>query len=59
MPTLITGPAYLEATGNKVKVIEEFVGRVCTGDKDISIARMRKLIQPPRASARMQASTMG
>ena len=41
MPTLIPGPAYVEATGNKIKVVEEFVGRACTGDKGVSIARMR------------------
>lgn len=41
MPVLVPGPAYLEAVGNKTKVIEEFVGRIGTGHRQVSIARMR------------------
>jgi len=41
MPILVTHPSYVQAAGNKPKVIEEFVGRIRTGDKQISIARMR------------------
>lgn len=41
MPILVPGPAYVEAAGNKPKVIEEFVGRISTGTGDVSVARMR------------------
>ena len=41
MPTLIEQPARIEAAGNKPKLIEEFVGRVKSGDSAVSIARMR------------------
>jgi mannose-6-phosphate isomerase-like protein (cupin superfamily) len=41
MPTLITKPSVVEAAGSKPKLIEEFVGRVNTGTKDVSIARMK------------------
>jgi mannose-6-phosphate isomerase-like protein (cupin superfamily) len=41
MPELITGPARIEAAGNLPKLIDEFVGRVNTGDSEVSIARMR------------------
>jgi mannose-6-phosphate isomerase-like protein (cupin superfamily) len=41
MPTLIESPARVEAAGNKPKIIEEFVGRVCTRNEMLSIARMR------------------
>ena len=41
MPKLITRPAVVEAAGNKPKRIEEFVGRVNTGDEHISVALMR------------------
>jgi len=41
MPTLVSHPSYVQAAGNKPKVIEEFVGRIRTGDKQVSIARMR------------------
>jgi mannose-6-phosphate isomerase-like protein (cupin superfamily) len=40
MPELIQGPARVEAAGNKPKVIEEFVGRVNTGEGRVSVARM-------------------
>jgi mannose-6-phosphate isomerase-like protein (cupin superfamily) len=41
MPTLISQPTRVEAVGNKPKLIDEFVGRVNTGDSRLSIARMR------------------
>jgi mannose-6-phosphate isomerase-like protein (cupin superfamily) len=41
MPTLIPEPTRVEAAGNKPKLIDEFVGRVNTGDAQVSIARMR------------------
>ena len=41
MPVLVPGPAYVQAAGNKTKVIEEFIGKICTGDTDVSVARMR------------------
>jgi mannose-6-phosphate isomerase-like protein (cupin superfamily) len=41
MPDLVPGPSYVQAFGNKVKVIEEFIGRLTTDTVDVSIARMR------------------
>jgi mannose-6-phosphate isomerase-like protein (cupin superfamily) len=41
MPELIEGPSTVEAAGNRPKRIDEFVGRVNTGDERVSIARMR------------------
>ncbi len=41
MPQLISAPTVIPAAGNKPKVIEEFVGRVNSGDAAVSIARMR------------------
>lgn len=41
MPQLIEAPAVVEAVGNKPKKIEEFAGRVRTGQDRISVARMR------------------
>ncbi|MEO6325742.1 MAG: cupin [Thermoanaerobaculia bacterium] len=38
---LIQNPTVIEAAGNKPKRIEEFVGRVNTGDDRLSIARMK------------------
>ncbi len=40
MPTLISGPTRVAAVGTKPKVIEEFVGRVNTGEERVSVARM-------------------
>lgn len=40
MPRLIPTPTTIAAAGNKPKRIEEFVGRVCTGDVTVSVARM-------------------
>ena len=41
MPTLIAAPTRVEAAGNKPKIIEEFVGRVNSGESRLSVARMR------------------
>jgi hypothetical protein len=41
MPELIERPATIEAAGTKPKRIDEFVGRVNTGEERVSIARMR------------------
>lgn len=41
MPTLIAAPKVIEACGNKPKRIEEFVGRVNSGEARLSIARMK------------------
>jgi quercetin dioxygenase-like cupin family protein len=40
MPELIAEPAVVEAAGKKPKVIEEYVGRVNTGEARLSVARM-------------------
>ena len=40
MPKLIDDPTIIEAAGTKPKLIEEFIGRVNSATKDISIARM-------------------
>jgi hypothetical protein len=41
MPDLIESPARVEAAGTKPKLIEEYVGRVNTGEERVSVARMR------------------
>jgi mannose-6-phosphate isomerase-like protein (cupin superfamily) len=41
VPTFIPGPKRVEAAGNKPKLIDEYVGRVSTGDAHVSIAHMR------------------
>jgi mannose-6-phosphate isomerase-like protein (cupin superfamily) len=41
MPELIDGPSTIEAAGTKPKRIDEFVGRVNTGEARVSIAQMR------------------
>jgi mannose-6-phosphate isomerase-like protein (cupin superfamily) len=41
MPELIEGPSRVEAAGTKPKLIDEFVGRVNTGEARLSVARMR------------------
>lgn len=41
MPTVIDAPTVVAAAGNKPKRIEEFVGRVNSGDDSVSVARMR------------------
>ncbi len=40
MPRLIEKPTIIEAAGNKPKKIEEFAGRVNSGQSNVSIARM-------------------
>jgi mannose-6-phosphate isomerase-like protein (cupin superfamily) len=40
MPVLIKSPTRIEAAGNKPKLIEEFIGRVNSGEGRLSIARM-------------------
>ena len=40
MPRLIEGPSVVQAVGTPPKTIQEFVGRVNTGDARLSIARM-------------------
>lgn len=41
MPRLIETPTVIEAAGTKPKLIEEFVGRVNTGQAHTSVARMK------------------
>ncbi len=41
MATRIDGPSIIEAAGNKPKIIEEYFGRVNSGDAGVSIAQMR------------------
>jgi mannose-6-phosphate isomerase-like protein (cupin superfamily) len=41
MPELIAKPTRIEAAGNKPKLIDEYIGRVNSGDAGISIAHMR------------------
>lgn len=40
MPRLIEEPTVIAAAGNKPKRIEEYVGRVNTGHRHVSVARM-------------------
>jgi mannose-6-phosphate isomerase-like protein (cupin superfamily) len=41
MPELIESPARVEAAGSKPKLIDEYVGRVNTGEGRVSVAHMR------------------
>jgi ethanolamine utilization protein EutQ (cupin superfamily) len=41
VPQIIESPSRVEAAGTKPKLIDEFVGRVNTGEARVSIARMR------------------
>ena len=41
MPQLIDHPTRIEAAGNKPKLIDEYVGRVNSGDSKVSVAHMR------------------
>jgi len=41
MPKLIQNPSRIRAAGNKVKIIDEFGGRVNSQNTELSIARMR------------------
>jgi quercetin dioxygenase-like cupin family protein len=40
MPRLIKQPSVIEAAGTKPKLIEEFAGRVNSGHKSVSVAKM-------------------
>jgi mannose-6-phosphate isomerase-like protein (cupin superfamily) len=41
MPVLIERPSIVRAAGNRPKVIEEYIGRVTSDSRDVSIARMK------------------
>ncbi len=41
MPELISQPTRVEAAGEPPKLIDEFAGRVNTGEERLSLARMR------------------
>jgi len=41
MPKKINAPTLVKAEGTKLKIIEEFIGRVNTGTTDLSIAKMK------------------
>src|SRR3954470_13556912 len=41
MPELIETPSRVEAAGTKPKLIDEYVGRVNTGEERLSVAHMR------------------
>jgi mannose-6-phosphate isomerase-like protein (cupin superfamily) len=41
LPTLIADATRVEAAGNKPKLIDEYVGRVNSGNQDLSVAHMR------------------
>ena len=41
MATHIPSPTEISAAGNKLKIIEEFVGRMNSNTENVSIARMR------------------
>ena len=41
MPRLIAQPARVEAAGNKPKLIDEYIGRVKSGNSALSVAHMR------------------
>jgi ethanolamine utilization protein EutQ (cupin superfamily) len=40
MPTIIKSPTKIESSGNKPKIIEEFIGRVNSSHENISLAKM-------------------
>jgi mannose-6-phosphate isomerase-like protein (cupin superfamily) len=41
VPELIESPSRVEAAGTKPKLIDEYVGRVSTGEERVSVAQMR------------------
>jgi mannose-6-phosphate isomerase-like protein (cupin superfamily) len=41
MPTLIAAPTRVTAAGNKPKLIDEYIGRVNSGNPELSVAHMR------------------
>jgi mannose-6-phosphate isomerase-like protein (cupin superfamily) len=40
MPKFIESPSIIEATGNKPKIIREYIGRINSSTQNISIAKM-------------------
>jgi hypothetical protein len=40
-PKLIAQPTRVQAAGNKPKLIDEYIGRVNSGNSDVSVAHMR------------------
>ncbi len=54
MPTLIERPSRVEAAGAPPKLIDEYVGRVNTGEARLSVAHMRSpsgWVEPGQAPA--------
>ena len=41
MPTIVSTPTRISAAGKKPKIIEEYIGRVNSGESRLSIAHMR------------------
>ena len=41
MPELVSKPSRIEASGNKPKIIDEYVGRVVNGTSALSVAHMK------------------
>src|SRR5947209_1036581 len=41
MPQLIPAPTRVQSAGNKPKLIDEYVGRVNSGESAVSVAHMR------------------
>jgi ethanolamine utilization protein EutQ len=41
MPTLLPTPTRIQASGNKPKLIDEYIGRVNSGTSAVSVAHMR------------------
>jgi mannose-6-phosphate isomerase-like protein (cupin superfamily) len=41
MPEHIAAPTRIKSAGNKPKIIDEFIGRVNSGEQKISVARMK------------------
>ena len=41
MPDLIKNPSSVQAAGTKPKLIDEYIGRVNTGEERVSVAHMR------------------
>ena len=41
MPELIESPSQVQAAGTKPKLIDEYVGRVNTGERRVSVAHMQ------------------
>jgi ethanolamine utilization protein EutQ (cupin superfamily) len=41
MPELIQSPSRVQAAGSKLKLIDEYVGRVNSGEERVSVAHMR------------------